>query len=202
MKINAILKLLLICIFNCNLKYIVDYFLSDAVRKSIIAETICTISFTDIICYFMVKNMFFRKYRSKLEIVTEKQVYKLYCNKLKKALVEFPLDKIDKTSSEYCFNMTNLIVKNTNIIPERFFANNLYLKHIHCNKHLKIISNGAFQNCISLKTVILPKELDEIHKNAFQNCISLKVIYIPKNIKLIQESAFDNCISLEQVFFY
>lgn len=97
-------------------------------------------------------------------------------------------------------SLTNLVITNSEIIPEGAFRNCFDIKSITLSDKTKYISNAAFDSCLSLSEIHIPDSVVYIGTNAFIYCRSLTSITIPRSVKYIDKSAFYECYALAEVY--
>jgi len=94
------------------------------------------------------------------------------------------------------------IKKETEVINEYAFYNNLKLKKINFDNSLRTIKKEAFANCENLKEVTFKENNSyEINDGVFKNCYSLKEVKFPVGLKILGNRVFKNCYNLNNIEF-
>lgn len=104
-----------------------------------------------------------------------------------------------ETEYERNNEITDIILKDVNIIEKEAFQRMYELKNINLPECLYKIQEGAFYNCFKLEEIVIPKNVTIIPEECFYNCLNLKKVICKGKIKSIGKNAFFNCINLEEI---
>ena len=88
--------------------------------------------------------------------------------------------------------------KNLTIIPDRTFANCIYLTDVVLPEKLKIVGFYGFHSCLRLQTT-LPEGLETLNERSFEGCRFYFIPKLPKSLKTIGVAAFNDCDAMDSL---
>ncbi|MBP5343432.1 leucine-rich repeat protein [bacterium] len=120
------------------------------------------------------------------------------------------------------WELEEVVITSSTIIPDCAFVNMNSLKRIvlpdgikkigsrafeRCTEVISInipdgvtkIGDHAFHECARLKEIIIPDSVTEIGMGAFETCEELKRVVLSNNINIINRATFGTCTSLEEI---
>lgn len=120
--------------------------------------------------------------------------------KLKKAVLENPLDSIPEETFYNCFELKEVTYPTSvHKLCDRAFTKCESLTKLPDLSHIDTLGVEMFAQCYALKSITLPPSITYIPDNTFSMCSGVKKVNLPEGLERIGNYAFWQCSMLESI---
>ncbi len=123
------------------------------------------------------------------------------CVALESITIPKNVKQINAEAFKNCINLTDLNLREVEIIEAAAFKNCRQLKEIILPRNIEKIGEFAFSNCDSLRSVKFGNNVKNMEWGVFFECLSLKEVILPESLEEIKDATFCHCGSLQNITF-